>query len=388
MYNWLYKIKYSDRDEYESKYRERLKGEATYNYNFKIHSFPAFVVGNTQILGLVSEILMLNKSLFDIQQKLPKEAIDWYKRKCLIEEVKQTNELEGVASTRKEINDILENKVKGNSRLLGIVNKYALLLTDNDIKLSTCKDVRNIYDELVLQEVRTNDAENIPDGVIFRKNDVYVKDKSTGQVIHKGVSPEDNIINDMTELLSLINSTEVIPLVKIAVAHYIFGYIHPFYDGNGRMSRFISSYLISKQLDPIVSFRIAYSIKKDTSKYYKMFKLTNAEENRGELTGFVIYFLELVKNTIKELIEIFEDSVSLLDENEKRVSQMPYDAVTKDILFYLIQNRLFAIYGFTVDDLCELSKKGSTMVRNSLKMLDADGLLLIEKGRPYRYRAK
>ena len=65
----------------------------------------------------------------------------------------------------------------------------------------------------------------------------------------------------MTKGLNILNNDEYDYMIRIAVFHYIFGYIHPFYDGNGRTSRFISSYLLSKNLLPIVSYKLASTIK-------------------------------------------------------------------------------------------------------------------------------
>ena len=69
----------------------------------------------------------------------------------------------------------------------------------------------------------------------------------------------------------LTNENNVGPLVKIAVFHYLFGYAHPFYNGNGRTSRFISSYLLCNILNQSIALRISYTIKNDKNKYYKAF---------------------------------------------------------------------------------------------------------------------
>lgn len=82
---------------------------------------------------------------------------NYFTKKSLIDEVKQTNELEGVASTRKEIKEVLENKTNENNRLYGIVQKYLLLTTSDEVSLNNCRDVRKPYDEFVLQEIKKAD---------------------------------------------------------------------------------------------------------------------------------------------------------------------------------------------------------------------------------------
>ena len=53
--------------------------------------------------------MTLDKTLLRLMQSLPSIALNQYIKTCLIDEIKMTNEIEGVYSTRKEINDILDN---------------------------------------------------------------------------------------------------------------------------------------------------------------------------------------------------------------------------------------------------------------------------------------
>ena len=386
-YTWLYKIKYSDRNNYEKVYSARYNGESTYRYNFNIGTYPAFVVVDTEMMKLISQILMIDKQLYIMQSDLPIVALDNFKHKCLVDEVKQTNDLEGVASTRKEINDILYRRTRGSSRLKGIVNKYAMLLYDNDIALSSCSDIRKLYDELVLPEIKQSDSENIPDGNVFRQGQVYVKDKMTGDVIHTGIYPESKITEYMTSLLATINSKEYNPLINIAVIHYMFGYIHPFYDGNGRMSRFISSYLLSKNIEQIISYRLSYAIKKDTAKYYKMFKLTNDDDNRGDMTKFTLYFMELIRDTMAELYHKFYDYLEMLEEKQKKISETDYEDGCKDVLYILTQNTLFNNEGLSIGMLSGILRRSDATLRKCIKLLEENDDVIKIKARPYRYDA-
>ena len=114
---------------------------------------------------------MLDKKLSKLKRSVPTVAVEQFRRKCLIDEIQQSNDMEGVASTRKEIKDSLENK-SPNNRFYGIVNKYEHLNTGEEIPMSDCFDIRKLYDEILLDEIKDSDKSNIPDGDIFRKEKV------------------------------------------------------------------------------------------------------------------------------------------------------------------------------------------------------------------------
>ena len=117
--------------------------------------------------------------------------------------------------------------------------------------------------------------------------------------------PESRIIETVEQSLSVLNDNDIDIFIRIAVFHYLFGYIHPFYDGNGRTSRFISSYLLSRELTPLIGFRLSYTIKENISKYYKAFEVCNDPHNKGELTP-CRYIPHIVEISMQRLLETEE----------------------------------------------------------------------------------
>lgn len=380
-YKELSSLFYSDNKEYLNIYETRYNSESTYRFNFKIKNDNAFVVINHEILNSIEQIMELNNLLTKYMQSVPPIALQQYTRKCLIDEVKMTNEIEGVVSTRKEIREILNSTTVGKkTRLYGLVKKYQLLL-EEDIKLIEPKDIRSLYNELVLEEVINEDSNNKPDGILFRADKVFVQN-AVGKTIHDGSFPESKIIDEMEKGLEILNDDNYSFLIRVAVFHYIFGYVHPFYDGNGRTSRFISSHLLAQKLEKLVSYKLAATIKENINMYYKSFRDTNEEKNKGDLTPFVLKFF-------KTLIKSIEDLCSSLNENynkfeffvDKIKAIAGKDNKKEQILFILIQNSLFGEEGLSVENLYNI-KNGSigiSKIRSSLNELEKDGVLYIQK---------
>lgn len=378
-YRELSSIFYSDNSKYLKIYENRYNSESTYRFNIKINGYNAFLVINHDILQRIETIMELDCNLLKRMNSLPKIALKQYTKKCLIDEIKMTNEIEGVASTRKEINEILNDKVNNKKRkLYGLVKKYELLKEEH-INLFDCKDIRKLYDELVLKEVIEEEPKNQPDGSIFRANEVYVQN-SYGKIIHKGVYPESEIIDFMNNALSILNNDDYNFLIRIAVFHYIFGYIHPFYDGNGRMSRFISSYLLSQKLQYLVSYKISNTIKENISSYDKSFKEANDEKNRGELTIFVIKFFDIIIKSLEDLCQSLDEGYNKLNFfKDKIIEHYANKDKKSEILYILVQNTLFGEEGLSVEELYSVSSLGKSKIRTFLRELENEGILYVTK---------
>lgn len=98
-YHSLKKYRYTNRNQFESIYSSRYKNELALHYDFEIHGFPCFSLPTTEILNLTSRIYKLTQTLIYLKSKLPQIALEQYTQTCLVDEVKLTNEIEGVNST-------------------------------------------------------------------------------------------------------------------------------------------------------------------------------------------------------------------------------------------------------------------------------------------------
>ena len=156
-----------------------------------------------------------------------------------------------------------------------------------------------------------------------------LKNATTGEIVY--TPPQDyNTIQDlMTNLEQFINDEQLSdfdPLVKMAIIHYQFESIHPFYDGNGRTGRIINVlYLVMNDLLDLPILYLSRYIIENKGEYYKL--LQEVRET-GNFENWVIYLLNGVEQIAKETIiligkirELIFEYKNLLRNNYKFYSQ-------------------------------------------------------------------
>ena len=153
-YTLLSKTYYADKEHYEEKYNSLKNGGFSTSLAFDIGKWEAFFVNLPEFNNVITKIYKGFSELQQLIHQLPQVAYNQYARKCLIDEIMLTNDIEGIYSTRKEIIDALEknsDSSESQKRFEGLVKKYALLLYENNklIPLDSCQDIRDLYDEIV-----------------------------------------------------------------------------------------------------------------------------------------------------------------------------------------------------------------------------------------------
>ena len=256
--------------------------------------------------------------------------------------VYEIGELVGKISAEKEFEKNLtlrkENRIKTIYSSLAIEQNTLTLEQVTDVingkrvlaPLKDIKEVQNAYeiyerldelnensmkDLLLAHKIMT--SELIKESGRFRSKNagVYQGDK----LIHMGTLPEyiPELINNL--FLWLKNSKEH-PLIKAAVFHYEFEFIHPFQDGNGRIGRLWHSLILSKWKKFFAWLPIESLVQKYQKEYYIVINNSNKD---GESTEFILFMLEIIKETLIELVEKqkMTDKVidKMTDKNKERV---------------------------------------------------------------------
>lgn len=392
-YKILSSYYYKDRAIYEEEYKKRKEIIGSVNYDFDIKGFNAFIVSVPEITKLIADIYKMNNEIEKKLQILPNVARERYKINCLIDEIMLTNDIEGVHSTHKEITDVIDTvKFDRKKRFAGLIKKYELLLNEKVlIPFETSKNIRDLFDEIVGNEIEQKDA---PNGEYFRRKSVVIL-TSTQKVKHEGVLSEKKINELMAKALTILNNNSDQTLINAAVFHYLFGYIHPFYDGNGRVNRFIASYVLAKELSPIVAYRISYAIKNEKNYYHKAFEICNDVKNKGDLTPFVITFLELISKATTNLCDKLNEGIEKISFYYGIIERKYNPEVKRNEHYYkmlslLIQNDLFGFEDFDRSLLSQISGLNYQTVTKIMKTLIDFGepITAFKDGHKIRYNLR
>jgi len=371
-----------DTEVFKKEYKKRINQFSAYKTGITIKPFKnerffeekveVFLVNIPYLAKLNEEIIENSKQITLLQSELPDVSKDDFFTKLLVNEIQSTNEVENVRSTKKEISDVLEgikhnlDEQKDNpnikKRFLGLVKLYYYLDKKNDIE--SIIDIKNIYNELVESEI---EQDNILDGNLFRKYSVSVNNGIKD--VHQGVSPESEIIKKLTELIIFLNKKEMPTLYKLMVGHYIFEYIHPFYDGNGRTGRYIVCKGLSQKLDRYSAVTFSYIINRHKDKYYKAFTNTSDPFNKGEATFFVIDMLEMIKEGQEQVLDNLKENLEKLKNIEKNIEKYIETDFERQVFFILAQSAIFQPPQFRiqVNDLADYLNCGRRRIMNAIK---------------------
>lgn len=394
----LYKYFYKFPKDHENEYKKRLESPTVEVLDLKIkpykHNeyFNLYYVPTSEILDLVYSIEKNNSNLMKLTNNLPDVAAESLHQDIIVNELYSTNQIEGIKSNKQEIvrnlRELKENPKK-DIRFKNMLNSYFSILYGKNNLPEVPKDIKTIYEMIADEEV---DTENKPDGELFRNDSVSIV-TSTNKVIHEGVTPHSNIVNHLQSLLNFLNiPSKITPIIKIAISHYYFGYIHPFYDGNGRTSRFINSLYLSKEYDELTAISLSSMIENNKKTYYDMFEKTNSVINKGELNYFINNFLSFIKEGQENLIEELGIKKSQLDYAYKKINEdselTSLSEKHKIILFILAQIQYFFSEDYsTVQELSKYLNTSSQTTRKLLK--DLIYINIVEKTgeRPVLYKA-
>ena len=297
------------------------------------------------------------------------------------------------------INAITINEAKDSSEIENIVTTHDSIykvLTESGFKEEAAKEVVNYRKAIWRGYEIIKEKEFISTNILVELQSMIEPNKTgvrktmgtnlvnsvTGEIIYTPPQTENEIRDLLKNLENYINdmNDDTDPLIKMALIHYQFESIHPFYDENGRTGRILNVlYLVlNKLLDSPILYLSNY-INKNKGDYYRLFNEFRENDNYEDWIIFILRGIcETSKNTIELIKRIQELMISYKEEFVLKIPKIYSDELL-DSLFYEVYTRINYI-----EDKCAVTRQTAASYLNQL--VDA-GLLECEKiGRESIYK--
>lgn len=144
-----------------------------------------------------------------------------------------------------------------------------------------------------------------------------------GEALIHMAPPAQFVPEHIQNLLIWYEQSELHPLIKSAVFHYEFEFIHPFVDGNGRLGRMWHSLLLGKWKELFFWLPMEELIQSRQKEYYEAL---GAADVQADSAGFVELMLEIIRDSLLEITVVGsssdQDSDQVNDQDETCVKRL------------------------------------------------------------------
>lgn len=319
---------------------------------------------DNEVLGLVAQIHEYKgKQALFLKQK--PATLEKLVEIAKIQSTEASNKIEGIVTTATRIKQLCDQKTTPRNRDEEEISGYrdALSLIHESYEYIPIKSSYILQLHQVLYRYSQRGI-----GGRFKNTQNYITEiKESGEQIVRFMPLDPfetpTAIEKMCESFNReTDACEIDPLILIPAFIVDFLCVHPFNDGNGRMSRLLTTLLLYRAGYVVGKYvSLESKIEKTKESYYKALEKSDINWNREEndLTPFIKYIL----GTVLAVYRDFEQRVILVEDKSSAID--------------LVRNAVNNTIGkFTKSDIMELVPSvGKTSVENSLKILIEEGVI-------------
>ena len=335
------------------------------------------IISNSNIINLISKIHEYKgKQSYLLDTK--KDTLETLLKVAKIQSTSSSNKIEGIYTTDKRINEIVNQKLEPKNRNEEEIAGYRDVLTlihENynfiDVNKNTILQLhRDLYKYTGYSY-----------GGKFKNSQNYIEEeneKGEKKIRFTPLSPVETPIA-IEELCKnyneLVNNETCDLLVLIPIFILDFVSIHPFNDGNGRMSRLLTLLLLYKANYMVGKYISIEKIIEETKEsYYDTLEKSSVSwhNNENDYSYFVEYYLGIILNAYKE----FDSRINIV-ENKKITAYDRIIGIFKDNIIPIDK-------AFITNKCPNLSE--TTIERTLNKLLKEDKIVKISGGRYTKYK--
>ena len=230
----------------------------------------------------------------------PQRSDQLFGAKAMEDEILSTFRIEQINTTRDSVRRVLaghsprnedEHRVYGMKRGLEFIADPSHTITEGNLY--------RLY-QMTIGEFLPEEDQLLP-GNRYRHDAVYVVG---AKVEHTGL-PYSKLPEYMAALIKFAQEdSETNALLKAAILHFYLAYLHPYFDGNGRMARLLHLwYLVQQGYSSALFVPLSRYVEESRNRYYNAFSLVERNQEISgivDLTPFLTYFIEQVYRPLGE----------------------------------------------------------------------------------------
>ena len=298
---------------------------------FKLDKLPPLreKVETIEILRQTNKSTAVIAELKGIAKTIPNQTM--LVNAIVLQEAKDSSEIENIITTQDELyKAITINKTNISPETKEVVNYRKAIFQGFDLikkqDYLRVNDIVNIQQDLV---DNTAGIRSTPGTVL--KND------KTGEIVYTPPQDKAEILELLTNFINYFNSpNDLSPLINLAILHYQFESIHPFYDGNGRTGRILNIlYLILNDIIDVPILYLSSYIIKNKADYYKHLNQTN---KTGNWIDWIMFMLKAVESTSIDTIKRITKIKDQLDKSILYVKEKVPKIYRKELVELLFEH--------------------------------------------------
>lgn len=282
-------------------------------------SFPTneFFDISQNIINKAAEAERLLGKLDGITQILPN--MEFFLRMFSYKDATSSSQIEGTQATMADALEVSAG-IDGKKGDADDIIFYIKALNYGSERLKNFPISLRFIRELHKELMQGGRATHFSDPGEFRTSQNWIGGTNLSNTTFIPVPPQEmkTSLEDLEEFI--YNDTSTLPIISIAYTHAQFETIHPFLDGNGRAGRMLVTFLLVKKdlLENPVLFLSSFFNKHKDVYYDKL----HGYQSKGDVFGWLKFFLDGVIETAKESIEISKKIRNIRDEDMGKIQRL------------------------------------------------------------------
>lgn len=251
-----------------------------------------------------------------------------------LQESKESSEIENIVTTQ---DDLFKAQLEDNPKNIAAkeVKQYAAALLHgfNLVRQNDLLTSNYILEIQAILEPNKPGLRKVPGTVLKNSsgNTAYIPPQNYQEIVE--------LMSNLDKYIKYINLPEmhnVDSLIKMAIVHYQFESIHPFYDGNGRTGRIINIlYLVYMKLLEIPVLYLSRYINKNKADYYRLLQKNRSTNDWSE---WIIWMLNGVHETSQQTINLIREMDALIKIFKTTIQTKAESIYSKDLLHSIFKH--------------------------------------------------